>query len=101
VIEGSPESYYAGLNSLCVYALLQSGQAINDERLNVRAKRMKARLDRMRDMPMEGNYQTYARGIRATALAVYNRAEDRTVLRSDVAWLLKAARGGAYKIGRA
>ena len=93
---GGESSRYAGLNALCVYALLQCGQAIRDERLNVRAGNMKQMIDRMRDMPIRGSCETYARAIRATALAVYNRPEDRAVLKEDVAWLIKAARHGAY-----
>ena len=87
-----------GLNALCVYALLQCGQAISDERLNGRAKVMKAMLDNLRyaKMPM---WETYGRGIRATALAVYNRAEDRDGLKADVAWLMLATKSGGYTYG--
>ncbi|HEV8606847.1 MAG TPA: hypothetical protein VGQ99_15995, partial [Tepidisphaeraceae bacterium] len=87
-----------GLNALCVYALLQCGQAVADERLNGRAKGMKAMLDNLRNSRMEG-YETYGRAIRATALGVYNRAEDREALKADVQWLLNATRSGAYTYG--
>jgi hypothetical protein len=87
-----------GLNALCVYALLQCGQAVPDERLNGRAKGMKVMLDNLRKTPMEG-YETYGRAIRATALAVYNRAEDRDALKADVVWLIAAAKNGAYTYG--
>jgi hypothetical protein len=80
---------------LCVYALLQSGQAIPDERLNGRAKGMKAMLDHLRASTMQG-YETYGRAIRASALAVYNRAEDRDCLKADVTWLINASRNGAH-----
>src|SRR5205814_1364627 len=82
-----------GLNALCVYALLQCGQAVPDERLNGRAKGMKAMLDQLRASRMEG-YETYGRAIRASALAVYNRAEDRDCLKADVTWLINASKNG-------
>jgi hypothetical protein len=84
-----------GLNALCVYALLQCGQAVPDERLNGRAKGMKTMLDNLRNSNMSG-YETYGRAIRATALAVYNRAEDRDALKADVMWLIASAKNGAY-----
>ncbi|HEV8378553.1 MAG TPA: DUF4159 domain-containing protein, partial [Tepidisphaeraceae bacterium] len=87
-----------GLNALCVYALLQCGQAVPDERLNGRAKGMKAMLDNLRNSRMDG-YETYGRAIRATALAVYNRAEDRDALKADVQWLINASKNGAYTYG--
>ncbi len=87
---------YAGLNALCVYALLQAGQAIDDERLNIRAAGMKLMVNKMREMPIRGSADTYSRAIRATALALYNRPEDRTALKADVAWLLKATNKGGY-----
>lgn len=93
---GGDRSRYAGLNALCVYALLQCGQAMHDERLNIRAGNMKLMVDRMREMPIVGSSETYARAIRATALAVYNRPEDRAALKEDVAWLINASRHGAY-----
>ncbi|MGA2496634.1 MAG: DUF4159 domain-containing protein [Tepidisphaeraceae bacterium] len=90
-----------GVNALCVYALLQAGQAISDERLNVRAKFMKDVLSAMRDMPLGGGPETYTRGIRATALALYNRPEDRRQLAADVDWLKTNHRHGAYTYTRA
>jgi hypothetical protein len=90
------QSYYAGLNALAVYALLQSGQAIYDERLNPRGRHMGALMDTMRDMPISGSHETYGRAIRATALALYYRPEDRATVQADVQWLIQASRGGAY-----
>ena len=92
----NPDARETGLNALCVYALLQAGQATNDERLNVRGKLMKALVDRMCQMPIQGTTETYARGIRATALAVYNRPEDRQTLKDDLQWLIGATRNGGY-----
>ncbi|MFI4999665.1 MAG: DUF4159 domain-containing protein [Reyranellales bacterium] len=94
------DAYSMGVNALCVYALLQAGQAVSDERLNVRAKYMKDVLSAMRDMPLGGGPETYTRGIRATALALYNRPEDRQQLRADVAWLIANHNGGAYTYSR-
>jgi len=87
---------YPGINALCVYALMQCGQALNDEKLSVRSPRIKSMLNVMRDMPTGETYETYIRGIRATALAVCNRAEDRAALREDVNWLINNSRHGAY-----
>src|SRR5205814_3561546 len=81
-----------------VYALLQCGQAVSDERLNGRAKGMKAMLDNLRYAKMDV-WETYGRAIRATALAVYNRAEDREALKADVAWLRNATKSGGYTYG--
>src|SRR5205823_243336 len=39
---------------------------------------------------------TYARSLRASALAIYDRPEDRAALREDVNWLMNAATDGAY-----
>ena len=90
---------YAGMNCLCVYALLQCGQSIVDERLDVRGSRMRDMLAKMKQLPMAGQCETYARGIRATALASANRPEDRPVLKADLAWLIPAAKNGGYTYG--
>lgn len=95
-IGDTSEPMGAGLNVLAVYALLQSGQAITDPRLNPRGTFMKNVLDRVRDLEIKPSYETYTRGLRATLLAVHNRPEDKDVLREDVAWLIRAQRGGAY-----
>ena len=84
-----------GMNVLTVYALIQCGQAIQDERLNVRGPGMKRMLDKVRDAEIT-QYNTYIRGLRATALSVYNRPEDRAVIKSDVQWLLRNNEDGAY-----
>jgi len=39
---------------------------------------------------------TYGRSLRAAALALADRPQDRPVLKADVAWLIKAEIGGAY-----
>jgi hypothetical protein len=76
-----------GINALVVYALLTSGQAMNDERLNVRGDFMKGMIERMKLHEMKvrrGDPQqpiTYSRSLRAAALALYNRPEDKKVLK--------------------
>jgi hypothetical protein len=93
---GQNEAYACGLNALCVYALLQSSQAIPDQRLNVRGPFMKSLITGMKRLPANTGVVTYARGIRATALALYNRSEDRAALRADVQYLLMTHAKGAY-----
>ena len=92
-----PSTHDAGLNALAVYALLQAAQALpEDPRLNIRGKTLKPLIDRMRDMEFKGGPETYARSIRATALAVHNRVEDRAALQADLQWLLEATHDGGY-----
>ena len=85
-----------GIQALCVYALLQSGMAIKDDRLDVRHDYMKSLLAALDAVKMEEGIQTYGHGIRATALALYNRREDRAALMDDVSYLLRAHKAGAY-----
>src|SRR6185503_12915369 len=39
---------------------------------------------------------TYTHSLRASALATYNRAEDKEILAADVKWLIAASVDGAY-----
>ena len=94
-----PETF-AGLNALCVYALLHAGQAVADPRLTAQAAPMKALIDRMKEFPMDGNRATYARSLRISALAVYDRPEDRAILQKDAEWLIATSQGGAYTYGK-
>lgn len=92
-----PSTHDAGLNALAVYALLQAAQALpEDPRLNIRGRTLKPLIDRMRDMQFKGGPETYARAIRATALAVHNRVEDRAALQADLQWLLEGTHDGGY-----
>ncbi len=86
----------AGVNGLCLYALLQCGKTIHDERLNVRGAFVREALDHLKQSQMDRGPVTYARAIRAQVLSVYDRPEDRAVLKDDVAYLVKAAREGSY-----
>jgi hypothetical protein len=93
----NPDAYFAGFDSLAVYALLQCGMAVPaEERLNVHGKFMSSLIDGMKRLPANEGPVTYARGIRATALALYNRKEDQSALRADVTYLLLTHRDGAY-----
>lgn len=95
---GRPDAgaYYGGLDALCVYALLQSGQTIPDQRLGIKSPYMISLLEQMKKMPNQAGKVVYARAIRATALALYNRPEDRAAIKGDLEWLLKAGKDGAY-----
>jgi hypothetical protein len=86
-----------GRNALAVYALMQAGQAVKDERLNVRGPDMDRKIKAMTHSNLRnGHPQVYALGIRATALSVFNRPQDRETLKQDVGLLLQAHTGGAY-----
>jgi hypothetical protein len=88
--------HHDGLDSLAVYALMQSELATGDKRLDIHGEFMRTAIDTMKRLPMSDKYQTYGRAIRATALALYNRPEDQSALRDDAQWLLHAQYGGAY-----
>lgn len=96
------EAYRHGLNALCVYALLSSGQATRDPRLAITSPFMRELIERMKQHPMATDKSApqqplvYARSLRAAALAVHDRPEDRKQLKEDVEWLIAAAVNGAY-----
>jgi hypothetical protein len=95
---GKPDvgGFYGGLDALCVYALLQSGQAIPDKRLEIKSPYMIGLIEQLKKLPDQNGPVTYARALRATALALYARPEDKTALKLDLDWLLKTAQDGAY-----
>lgn len=98
-VEGRPSdvAYVCGQNALAIYALLQCGQAINNPRLDARGPLMGQLLDRLKRQAADPGYpEVYARSLRAAALAMGNRTEDRTMLRLDMAYLLRADKNGAY-----
>lgn len=95
----SPPDQQNGLNALCVYALIQAGQATGDQRLTINGKLMRQLLDELKQLSMDGHPGTYSHSLRATALAVYNRPQDRPVLSADVNYLLEAAQVGTYTYG--
>ncbi|HTL28759.1 MAG TPA: DUF4159 domain-containing protein, partial [Tepidisphaeraceae bacterium] len=95
------DNTYQGLRALAVYALLNCSQAIRDDRINVTGPFMKDCL-RILDGSLNntnGEAMTYGRGIRATALSVYNRPEDHDTLKRDLLWLMSANVNGAYTYG--
>lgn len=95
---GSPDQQN-GLNALCVYALLQAGQATGDERLTINGKLMRQMLEELKQLSMDGHAGTYAHSLRATALAAHNRPQDRSTLTADVKYLLETAQLGTYTYG--
>jgi hypothetical protein len=84
------------INALAVYALLQCSYAIRDDRLDVHGPFMQKLLARLDGSRMEEEVETYGRGIRATALALYNRPQDSSALHSDLGYLIRAHKLGAY-----
>jgi hypothetical protein len=90
------DTYHTGLNALCVYALLQSSFAVKDERLNLKGPFVRELVRKMKAMPVAHGPVTYALGIRATALALLARPEDKQALARDVTYLLNSQNGGAY-----
>ena len=96
------EMYRYGLNALCAYALLSAGQATRDAQFAPASPFMRAALDKMKSHPLHTDRTkpqapvTYARSLRAAALALANRPEDREALKEDVEWLIKAQVNGAY-----
>ena len=93
----------SGVDALVVYALMHAAQAVDprhaagpgtrpviapadDPFVNLALERLKSYwLDR-----------TYHRSLRAAALAVFNRPQDRAALEDDADWLMAAHVGGAY-----
>jgi len=93
---GKDEGTVCGVDALAVYALLQSGLASHDPRLAGTSPMMKHLIEAMRKLPCNSGKATYARGIRAAALALLNRPEDRQALLADANYLLHGERNGAY-----
>lgn len=88
------------LDALCVYALAQAGQTLNDQdRLSIRKPILRGLLTKLGRLKIERQYETYGRGLRVTALAVYNRHEDQDALRDDVNWLLATNKDGKFGYG--
>ncbi len=82
-----------GFDALCVYALLQSGQALDPKILEARDPFAVLILNRLKKYDLS---YTYHRSLRAAALAVLNRQQDTSALEEDVRWLISASREGAY-----
>jgi len=86
-----------GAAALATYALLQCNDTIDDPDLNPTSAFMQRVLHQLTTQPLDVTRETYGRSLRANALALIDRPVDRPILENDVAWLLRAARGGAYK----
>ncbi len=91
-----PGAFNTGLDALCVYALLQASHAIHDERLGPHGEFVRSMLNGVKQMPASYGPVTYARSLRANALAFMDRPEDRKVMEADVDFLLKSANRGAF-----
>jgi hypothetical protein len=89
-------AYHDGADVICVYALMQCGDAISDPRLNIRGPFMTGCMEAMKTYPLNDHFGTYTRGLRATALALKGRKEDQKTLKNDVATLLKTSIKGAF-----
>ena len=92
---------HAGLNALCIDALLETWQSTHDQRLKPGEPLMRGFLNHLSHANLIPADKlpaptVYAHAMRALALAVINRPEDHSVLANDVAWLLHAHRDGAY-----
>jgi hypothetical protein len=88
--------HYEGLDTLAVYALMQAELATHDKRLDMHAPFMTDAIEAMKKFPMTSDYVTYARSLRATALALYDRPQDHHVIRDDVNWLLQSQEHGEF-----
>jgi hypothetical protein len=76
---------------------MQAQEATNDPRLNPHDANMIAMIEAMKRINLNNyHWETYARGIRATALALYNRPEDRDILKEDATALVKGSHAGGY-----
>jgi hypothetical protein len=79
----------AGAHALMTLALLHASQAISDERLNIHNPFMIGLLDQLKKYEIPDTPPaTYARSLRAQALAFHYRTEDRSVLAADTRWLI-------------
>ena len=86
--------HYEGLDTLTVYGAMQAELATRDKRLDIHGPFMMNAIDAMKKFPMSGDYVTYARSLRATALALNDRPQDHWLIREDVNWLLQAQEHG-------
>jgi len=87
---------YAGEDTLVVYSLLHAGEAINDSELSISNQYMRGLLERLKHFDMKTDKATYDRSLRACALAMFERNEDKAQLQLDKAWLQSSEVLGAY-----
>ena len=126
------EGYAGGLQALAVYALMQSGLALKNERPPADPKILQEHIDLLKELDLKGQpmtdrieammkfdlskgaTQTYAYGLRATALSLFvtslpdttkdnanspeqaKRLIAHNMLASDAAWCVMATPDGSY-----
>jgi hypothetical protein len=95
-IQNTTPYFDTGVDALAVYALLQAYDATGDSRLDPRRSFMGLALDTLKRLPMDNSLATYARSLRANALSLAGRPEDREALQADLQWLLATGPRGAY-----
>ena len=91
-----PPEASSGVHFLVTYALVQAGTTIQDPLVDPRGDRIDGLIDRMKTLPVEPIMSTYERSVRAAALAVLNRPQDRETLEEDVRRLVAGHTRGAY-----
>ena len=96
------DSQRQALDALCVYALAQAGEAINDRRIDPKGRELIQMLDKLAGYDLAGDGKVlnrpivYGRSLRAAAIATNHRGKDVSVLKSDVKWLIESQLNGAY-----
>lgn len=95
-VESYGTDIFPGVDAISVYAVLTAGQAIKDERVRAGTTLVKNMLDGLKELPMDGGKDTYARSLRIAALGVLNRKEDRLALDNDARWMLESATQGSF-----
>ncbi len=83
---------------LLTYALLHTGQALDDVDLQPSSGLMANALDRIRPSGVEP-WATYGTALRCQALSLAGREVDREQLVKDQDWLVRTERDGAYTYG--
>ena len=85
-----------GATCLATYALLHTGEALDDNDLKSSSAYMKAALQRMQHLDIPPAVATYTYSLRAQTLGLADREADQTELQRDLAWLLKGEHNGSY-----
>jgi hypothetical protein len=97
MLRGTDRYNNLGFDILAVYALMQSGNAMNDPRFSLHDPLMRALIDRMKAFRIEDRgVATYPHAVRAMALSLSDRPDDRAVMKADATWLLTNIDHGAY-----
>src|SRR4029078_2090448 len=80
---------------------LQASKAINHPKLGIHGDVLPPMIAKLKSFTVNvaaetGPPATYTHSLRASALATYNRPEDKEILAADVKWLIAASVDGAY-----